>query len=187
MDSDDVRSLTSSDGNGQITPTHTGTSSPSFERPPSYSSLSCPFKGGRFVILERESGRVITLRKGKLVLCLEGNEHDIDSYRYGPSHWDCVENEHLWFGFENVASGKFIGHNDKKQHEWRFIAEASAHEEWEWFCTRAHPNGGHILLVKHNNGFLPMKAGGAGNRELVVDDKEKKGTRWDFIRIGSGI
>ena len=47
---------------------------------------------------------------------------------------------------------------------------------------RQHPDGGHVLLVKHRDGFLPMKANDEG--ELVVDSNRQEGTAWEFVWVG---
>lgn len=87
----------------------------------------------------------------------------------------------MWFGFYNVVSGTYLGHNNNG----RFIATTKSHDEKECFCVRQHPGGGFLLLVKnHPGGFLPTKIGGNDDREPVVDE-EKTGTVWEFIRVDS--
>lgn len=100
------------------------------------------------------------------------NEYGGGVYRYGGgSRWRCVESESLWLGLYNAVSGTYIGHNNHGG----FIATARNHDKWEYFCARQHPDGGHVLLVKHWGGFLPMKIGGKRNRELVVGDGKRRG------------
>lgn len=91
----------------------------------------------------------------------------------------------MWLGFKNVISGTFIGHDDKG----KFVASVKRHSDWESFCTRQHPGGGHLLLMreKNANGFLPMKIGGKNNEELVVSTKEEGGTAWEFIGVDRGL
>ncbi|KAE8162814.1 hypothetical protein BDV40DRAFT_264471 [Aspergillus tamarii] len=187
----DTVSHVSSDGYG--VPQHDG-NIPQYISPdaglPSYSSVSesilgvCPWKGGTYIIRDPKTKLVIALEKGVLGLYPEANEVE-SLYHYGRgSHWHCVENDRMWLGFYNAVSGTYIGHDNRKNN-WRFQAKAERHDEWEWFCARQHPDGGHILLVKHWNEFLPMRIGGKDGRELMVDAKREGGTVWEFIRVDS--
>ncbi|GAD93498.1 conserved hypothetical protein [Paecilomyces variotii No. 5] len=158
---------------------------------PSYPSLSrtrigtCPWKGGTYIIRDPETKLVITLKEGVLGLCPEekGHPHTAGSYHHGRgSHWKCVENKGMWLGFYNSVSGTYIRHNNNKNN-WQFDAKGERHDKWERFCAREHPDGGHILLVKHFEDFRPMKIGGKDNRELVVGAEGEIGTPWEFIRV----
>lgn len=132
-----------------------------------------PWSGGLYIIRDPKSGLAIALKEGTLGLFP-------DVYHRGSGgRWRCVENDRLWLGFKNAVSGAYIGHNNRG----RFVAEEKSHDGWEWFCARQHPLGGHVLLVKHWSGFLPMKIGGEDNKELVVDTERKGGTAWDFITV----
>lgn len=83
--------------------------------------------------------------------------------------------------------GEFIGHNNEKNENWRFKATVKAHNYCEFFCARQHLDGGHELLVKHNNGFRAMQVGGDLNRELVVAGEGRVGTAWEFLKVYSEI
>ena len=50
---------------------------------------------------------------------------------------------------------------------------------------RQHPDGGHVILVRDWDGFLPIRAEGRGRRKLVVGSSRQEGTAWEFIRVGS--
>jgi len=138
-----------------------------------------------FAILR--SGLFITLKGGKLGLAPgdKGNTFvNCDDGR--GSQWRCVENKDRWLGFKNAVSGEFIGHDNNKKN-WRFMAKAEAHREWEFFCVCQHPGGGYELLVKHWDGFRTMQVGGDDNRELVVAGEGHGGTAWEFFKIYSEI
>ncbi|KAL4879186.1 hypothetical protein BJY04DRAFT_194014 [Aspergillus karnatakaensis] len=160
--------------------------------PPSYASLTrapiavCPQKDTTFLIRDPRTNLVITLRDGILKLQPDekapSNELTGTPYHGRGSHWHCIENGDLWLGFRSAVSGCYIGHNNNKR-SWRFIAEVKHHKGWEYFCARAHPDGGHVLLVKHNNGFRGMKAGGVLGRDLCVCEPGESGTAWDFIKV----
>lgn len=195
MDNDDALSSTTGDGE-RLTPTQSFTTGDSEQDPTLtpcalttyYSRFSCPWNGGTYLICDRESRLVITLKGGHLGLRPREEEQIGDSHRPDRSSlWHCVEDESMWLGFYNDASGRFIGHGGGWWREWKFVAEAERHDQWEWFCARQHPDGGHILLVKHWHKLLPMAVGGKKNKELVVDYEDRKGTAWDFIRIDSEI
>jgi hypothetical protein len=139
-----------------------------------------PGKEGH-IIRDPKTGLAIVLKDGHLGLRPEEEGYGNDIYNYGRgSHWHCVENDEMWLGFRNSVSGTYIGHNNEK----KFVARAGKHREWEWFCVRQHPDGGHILLVRHWSGFRAMSVESA-TRELVVDENREGGTAWEFIRVYS--
>ncbi|KAL5333089.1 hypothetical protein BJX70DRAFT_79238 [Aspergillus crustosus] len=195
----DTAYLSDSDGEECMTPTgtHTSIPSPSLNQldpndsaPPSYASTRatvgvCPQKNKTFIIRDPKTDLVVALKDGVLGLHPDEKERTntgIPHHGRG-SHWHCVENDDLWLGFRSAVSGCYIGHNNEKNNNWRFIAEVKRHAGWEYFCAREHPEGGHVLLVKHNSGFRAMKAGGRNKRELVVCDRGESGTAWDFIQV----
>ncbi|KAH8704800.1 hypothetical protein BGW36DRAFT_366186 [Talaromyces proteolyticus] len=179
QNADDTVSLFTAEEEGCYTPTHTSMPSDDWELP-SYSRLNtvgmCPWKDTTYIIRNAETDLVISLNDGDLILSPQEKGHYC--------HWHCVENSEGWFGFRNVAAGRYIGHNNNRRN-WRFVVEGRQHREWEYFCARQHPSGGHILLVKHWNGFQPMTVGGPDNTELVVGERDVDPARWEFIKIES--
>lgn len=140
--------------------------------------VTCPWKGGTFIIRNLQTKLVIAIRHGTLGLF----HKDTYQYKYGESsHWCCVENDGMWLGFYNAVTGTYIGHDDS----WNLIATARKHRFWECFCVRQHPDGGHVILVRDWDGFLPIRAEGRGRRKLVVGSSRQEGTAWEFIRVGS--
>lgn len=169
-------SSTISDDEEIPTPSHTIASSSPGRTPVE----ACPWKGDTFIIRDPESHCAMALRDGVLGLYPE-DEYGNGMYRYGrDSYWHCVENEKGWLGFRNAVSGTYIGHNNKREN-WKLGATAVGHREWEWFCTRQHPDGGHVLLIKHNDGLKTTAVGGHRKRELVVG--QGRGTSWEFIKV----
>ncbi|KAL4904082.1 hypothetical protein BDW74DRAFT_155078 [Aspergillus multicolor] len=63
---------------------------------------------------------------------------------------------------------------------WKFRAQSKRHRDWEKFCVRQSPDGGHVLLVKHWGGFRAMIA---ENKGLQVGGEGKRGTAWEFVRV----
>ncbi|KAE8153074.1 hypothetical protein BDV25DRAFT_45230 [Aspergillus avenaceus] len=171
-----------------LTPTHTSLPDPypDAELPPYPAPAAVPpHKGATFIIRDPQSGLLITLKDGKLVLAPGDKDNAFVNRDDGRgSHWRCVENKDRWLGFKNAVSGDFLGHDDNKL-EWRFVARVKEHRQWEFFCVRQHPGGGHELLVKHWDGFRAMVIGGMDGRELVVGEEGCVGTAWEFLRIYS--
>lgn len=157
------------------------------ELPPYHPATAAvaPYKGATFIIRDPQSGLIIALKDGKLGLgpADKGNASIGFDIGHG-SHWRCVENEDRWLGFKNAASGEFIGHNNNKK-KWCFMAKGEAHGDWQHFCVRQHPSGGHELLVKHWDGFRAMEVGGDDNRELVVAGEGLGGIAWEFLKVYS--
>ncbi|PKY01683.1 hypothetical protein P168DRAFT_258432 [Aspergillus campestris IBT 28561] len=178
-----------SSGESGITPTHTSLLEPYTDpEPPPYPAPAAvaPHKGATFIIRDPASSLVITLKDGKVGLAPANKE---SAWIYSDdglgSHWRCVENKDRWLGFYNAVSGGFLGHDNSK--EWRFIAKAETHRQWEFFCVRQHPDGGHELLVKHWGGFRAMQVGGDMGRDLVVAGEGDSGTAWEFLEVYSEI
>ncbi|KAI9641974.1 hypothetical protein NHQ30_009843 [Ciborinia camelliae] len=151
---------------GSSTPTHTAITENLFSSPPFRNTV--PYAGKTFTIRDRNHGRVITLKEGTLQV-------SPNIPRAGGCHWTCIERDG-WFGFRNCVSGQFFGHDGKG----KFHCKVSHHRNHEWFCTRAHPSGGHLLLMLHGDKFRQMKIGN-DDTELVETDGE--GTAWDFIEV----
>lgn len=151
---------------GSNTPTHTAITEDFFSPPSSHDTV--PHAGKTFMIRDRNHGGVITLKEG--ILQVSPNVP-----RAGGCHWTCIERDG-WFGFRNCVSGQFFGHDNKG----KFHCKVQHHRNHEWFCTRAHPEGGHLLLMLHGDKFRQMKIGN-DDTELVETDGE--GTAWDFIEV----
>lgn len=169
------------------TPTHTSVSSETISHPPLdmnetilYAGAA-PWKSNKYIIRDPESKLVIALRNDVLGLFSE-------RYYYGGAgRWRSIENGHMWLGFRNIISGTYIGHDGKG----KFVANAKRHSDWECFCTRQHPSGGHLLLMKEKkddlDGFFSMTTGGKDNKKLLASTKQEGGTAWEFIRVDPGF
>lgn len=187
---EDIDISSTSSGESRMTPTHTSLPSYADPEPPPYPAPAVvpPHEGATFIIRDPQSGLVITLKDGELGLAPANKESAFVNCDDGlGSHWRCIENKERWLGFKNAVSGEFIGHDNKKNENWRFIAKVKAHNYWEFFCVRQHPGGGHELLVKHNNGFRAMQVGGNHNRELMVAREGHGGIAWEFLKVYSEI
>ncbi|KAL4812920.1 hypothetical protein BDW67DRAFT_169153 [Aspergillus spinulosporus] len=147
---------------------------------------SFPQPGKKFIIREPKTGLLIALKRG--ALGLHSDPTQVYSILGRPiahnngGHWRCIENEDMWLGFQNEVSGTYIGRDKQCK---TFIAKADSHRSWEQFCVRQHPDGGHMLLVRHEGGFRAMRVGGEGGRGLIVGSKGERGTVFEFIELDS--
>ncbi|KAM0165102.1 hypothetical protein ACHAPG_000353 [Botrytis cinerea] len=153
---------------GSNTPTHTVMTEDFLSHRRSLSHDTVPHAGKTFMIRDRNHGGVITLKEG--VLQISPNVP-----RAGGCHWTCIERDG-WFGFRNCVSGQFFGHDSKG----KFYCKVTHHRNNEWFCTRAHPSGGHLLLMLHGDKFRQMKI---GNDDTKLVETDGEGTAWDFIEV----
>ncbi|KAF4785816.1 hypothetical protein HER10_EVM0010216 [Colletotrichum scovillei] len=94
-----------------------------------------PWPGKHFYIIEKETGKAITLVDDRPVLM------DLQGVRDPATMWYCVEKQG-YFGFLNKSWGKFIGHNSKSD----VGVWAGEMREWESWVPRQHPDGGYQLL-----------------------------------------
>ncbi|KAI1076903.1 hypothetical protein F5B20DRAFT_554196 [Whalleya microplaca] len=155
-----------------LTPTHSMTSrdslnSPQFATSPPHAE-TVPWPGQKFAIRSQTSGRVITLVEGELRM--EDNLGE-----QGGWHWVCVE-KNGWLGFRSPVSGTYMGHNGRGG----FVAAVKHHKSYEYFCTRRHPDGGYLLLMKHGDDLWKMDVGEEGH-DLI--ETKGDGTVWDFVKV----
>lgn len=129
---------------------------------------AAPWPGSTYIIVDRAQGRAITMIDGRLSL-------ESDACATGSCHWVCIENKG-WFGFRNTASGKYMGHDGRKN----IYAAKDRHQAWEFWVARPCPDGGYLLLTTHYDLLLKMRIADDG-RSLVT--REEGGTVWEFIKV----
>jgi len=138
---------------------------------PRYNS-SAPWPGSTFIIRSAESGRVLTLLDGQLILASPGTR--------GSIHWECIQTNG-WIGFKNTVSGRFLGH-DKVG---RLRCISSAHEWWEYFCPRSTPDGGYVLMMT-NYSKLWHVGSRVDDGKLVlakISEKSEDAMIWEFTKV----
>jgi hypothetical protein len=97
-----------------------------------------PWPGSTFIIVEKSSGKAITVRDGKVVMEEHGAGAGTGASSDKGKQWFCVEkNGH--FGFQNQASGNYIGHDGT----YGIRASASHLLAYEFIVVRKHPQGGY--------------------------------------------
>ena len=132
-----------------------------------------PWPNSTFIIRSVTSGHLLTLLDGQIVLAPPGRSS-------GSIHWACVETKG-WLGFQNVVSGKFLGHDAKG----RLNCSAERHREWEWFDVRTKPDGGSVLLMKHWERLwhVGIKVEEGVERLAKIGDGASGGEVWEFAPI----
>ncbi|KAG6357472.1 hypothetical protein INS49_013349 [Diaporthe citri] len=94
-----------------------------------------PWAENTFQIIEKQSGRAITL---------VGDQPKLQSLREASNvdtHWLCVKQDG-YFGFQNPQTGRYLGHDGKTG-----IRTLVSHlKGWELWTPRQHPEGGYELL-----------------------------------------
>ncbi|KAI0838433.1 hypothetical protein F5Y06DRAFT_268068 [Hypoxylon sp. FL0890] len=158
--------------NSTPTPTNSDTMADSFEtdRKPADAPQkeTVPWPGNTYIIRDPKSGRQITLVDGELRL-----EYHLGNQ--GGYHWQCIEKDG-WLGFRSPSDNLHIGHDNCGN----FIAQKTHHRDWEYFNTRAHPDGGHLLLTRRWNVQRKMTIGPDGQKLMETDGH---GTAWQFEKV----
>ncbi|KAI0122381.1 hypothetical protein F4814DRAFT_208014 [Daldinia grandis] len=127
-----------------------------------------PWPGHIYKIRDPKSERQITLVNGELRL-----EKDMGDQ--GGYHWLCIETDG-YLGFRNPSNKVYMGHDYWGQ----FVARESHHWAWEFFNTRAHPDGGQLLLTVHGNEMKKMAVEKGTNRLIETTGD---GTAWEFVEV----
>ncbi|KAI4146960.1 MAG: hypothetical protein L6R39_003272 [Caloplaca ligustica] len=138
---------------------------------PSFSMV--PWPGSTFIIRCVSSGHVITLLDGQIVLTQPGGP--------GSIRWACVETKG-WFGFQNVVSGKFLGHNGGKG---ILCCSVGRHQGWEYFCVRPKPQGGCVLLMTHWEKLwhVGTKVEDGVEKLAKIAEGGSGGIGWEFVKV----
>jgi hypothetical protein len=139
---------------------------------PKPSPSSVPWPGYNFLIRDVETGHLITLEDGRIIMAQPGGP--------GSIHWQCVETKG-WLGFRNTVSGRYLGHDPQG----KLCCSAGRHQGWENFSVRLRPDGGYVLLmthferlwhigIKHEKGFQTLAKLGDGGSDGII---------WEFVKV----
>ncbi|PVH93665.1 hypothetical protein DM02DRAFT_541080 [Periconia macrospinosa] len=147
-------------------------------------TTSPPRPGKTYIIRSRSTSKVITFLGGSVVLCPPGS---LGTYR-----WTCVETADNWLGFQDPASGMYLGYDS---HAW-LQCQAKSHGEREYLAPRERPSGGFVLLVLVEGHVLPVgvrtrrKSGkwDASGSEVMEEGVKIREWRaeaisWDFVEV----
>ena len=127
-----------------------------------------PCSGDTFMIIDRRDSRVLTLVDGKIHL-------EADISQAGNCYWVCVETNG-WLGFYEQELGRYLGHD----FWWNFTADALRHEQYQYFETRRHPDGGYLLLAPCLAKLLQVTVARDGK---TLTTTESGGVTWEFIKV----
>ncbi|KAK6845959.1 hypothetical protein PG987_001147 [Apiospora arundinis] len=136
-----------------------------------------PWPGNTYMILEKATGRRITIIDGEILLVLPLEEQGgREAAPTAENTWFCAENQN-YFGFLNTASGRYMGHNGFET----IHAKAFGFRGWETFTARPHPEGGYHLLTPFWAEALKVLAVAEDGRHLVR--RTHGGALWEFRKV----
>ncbi|KJZ80150.1 hypothetical protein HIM_00864 [Hirsutella minnesotensis 3608] len=128
-----------------------------------------PWPGNTYKIIERASGRAMTLEHDKL--CLSDAAKIPDT----ASAWLCVDIDG-YFGFQNPKTGRYIGNDGNGG----VFANATSPSKTGRVVPRRHPAGGYQLLMPmdDHSRLVTVAEDGQG---LVL--RHHGTTLWDFHKV----
>ncbi|KAH7060981.1 hypothetical protein BKA63DRAFT_528293 [Paraphoma chrysanthemicola] len=146
----------------------------------SSSGSSIPWPGRTFIIRSVATGKVVTLRHGKVILAALGG--------HGTIRWECHETNG-WIAFREAASYMYLGYDDDGD----IRCSVRHHKDWERFCVRQRPDENYVLLMYHFGnmankvwkGFCPVgiETKDGVERLSVIRDWDSETTAWQFIQV----
>jgi len=139
-----------------------------------FDGSSVPWPDATYIITERPSGCVITLRDGVILLEKPGKRSG------GSIYWECIEKDG-WLGFRSPASGKYLGHDMSG----KLVCDGPRLHRWERFCVRSRPNEGYILLMPHWEDLWPVFYSVEHGRNVLrkAEKPVAAGLVWEFVKV----
>ena len=134
-----------------------------------------PWPGNRYMIIEKKTGRAITLQNGELFLPALDREGQ-EAAQTAHNTWLCCEQNNYW-GFQNTATGRYMDHNGGGG----MHAVATIIQNWEMMVARPLPGGGYQLLMPHYWHTLRVVAIGDDGRHLTR--RMHGGAVWEFRMV----
>ncbi|KIW70857.1 hypothetical protein PV04_03094 [Phialophora macrospora] len=138
-------------------------------------SSSVPWAGSTFIIRSIPSGHALTVLDGKVILAPLGGR--------GSVHWKCVATKG-WLGFQNVVTGRFLGHDGKRG---RLCCSVAWHRGWESFMPQLRPQGGFVLMTPHFEKLWPVGVKVEKGVEMLAkiekDPADPAVSVWEFIKV----
>ncbi|KAJ5022942.1 hypothetical protein PSV08DRAFT_404953 [Bipolaris maydis] len=136
---------------------------------------SIPWPGRAFIIRSRKNGQVITFLDGEVVMDKIGG--------LGTFRWRCVE-EKGWLGFKDPASAHCLGYQEHGILFCRF----PHHRNNERIFPRMRPEGGYVLLVRHDDHLRPLgvfadQSKSGTKQKIKIMDWSSEDIVWDFIEV----
>ena len=138
------------------------------------STPTAPLPGNTFFIRSVSCGRFLTLVDDKIVL---GHQ---DGRR---SHWICRETNY-WLGFENLYSGRYLGHSGNQKSNLR--CSAQQHRAWEYFAVRPVGGEAYSLLTTFYENLSTVGVKQVEGAERLVtfnNGSVSDGLAWEFLKV----
>ncbi|KAK8013575.1 dynamin family [Apiospora marii] len=134
-----------------------------------------PWPGNAYMIIEKDTGRALTLRNGELLLAELGSGSQKVAQTMHNT-WLCCEHNNYW-GFQNKATGRYLGHDGGSS----MRVDAVRIQAWEMFVARPVPGGGYQLLMPHYWHTLQVIALYNGGKHLTR--RMHGGIVWEVRRV----
>lgn len=152
----------------------------------SASDTTCLWPEKSFILLERDSKRVLALRDGKVCLI---DQKSMSNSAYDLScHWHCFEDSNRWWGLRNAVSGMYLGQLYPEKIPFNktnmLVASSPQFNESSRLYPRENPDGGYELFLIHKKELVSINMGEDYNSrwDLFVCGKETR-VRWEFIEV----
>lgn len=134
---------------------------------------SVPWPGNVFYIIEKTTGKAITILEDTPALLDRKNPNDPRSW------WLCVEKDG-YYGFQNPSSGRFLGHDGSSGMK----TSAMRLNKWELWTPRHYPEGGYQIMSPFYSATLMVLCVAEDGKALA---RRTHGTTvWEFVRIFKG-
>ncbi|PVH95775.1 hypothetical protein DM02DRAFT_659818 [Periconia macrospinosa] len=140
---------------------------------------SIPTPGLSFHIKCIETGKVITIQKGEVVLALESEQS---------TRWECVEN-HGFLGFRDPSSYNFLGYNNHEE----LCCKVRHHMLWERFHVKETKRGSYHISMTHYDNWIGLMLGGElrplgrfekdGLEKIKLTADRGSAINWRFINV----
>lgn len=128
------------------------------------------------MIIEKTSGRAITLQNGELFLA--PNRPGQKATQAADNTWLCCEENNYW-AFQNTATRRFMGHDGGDG----MRVGATSIQNWEMMVARPLATGDYQLLMPHYWHTLQMIAVKPNGRHLTR--RMHGGAVWEFRMVGA--
>ncbi|KAK8095235.1 uncharacterized protein PG998_014459 [Apiospora kogelbergensis] len=133
-----------------------------------------PWPENAYMIIEKATGRALTLRNGELLLVELGSASQKVAQTVHNT-WLCCEQNNYW-GFQNKATGRYLGHDGGSS----MRVDAASIQNWEMFVAR--PVRGRVPAVD-----AALLAHAPSNRPLQRwETLDKENARRNCVGISQG-
>ncbi|KAG5998348.1 hypothetical protein E4U54_002218 [Claviceps lovelessii] len=148
--------------------------------------------GGRFVIKEKNSDRILTISKGFAMFQKCDDIESLDKYWHW--HWDCIDDQG-WFRLQNRVTGGFIGvcangrrgliikvkNEHRLSSSGRLVVTLTSNGDQTLSVVSPTDELEQMTLGSFSNILVPRKSGGVGLEFIKLEDwMVLGGETWNF-------